>query len=62
MFNFRKSSYSGGESGTCVEVARNVPHVHAIRDSKDQSGPILTFNPSVLATFVNAVKAGTYDH
>jgi hypothetical protein len=41
-FEFVKSSYSGGNAGQeCVEVARNIPGTVAVRDSKDQDGPIL---------------------
>ena len=38
---FRKSSYSGGQSADCVEVASSATGV-AIRDSKAPSGVILT--------------------
>lgn len=31
---WRKSSYSGN-NGNCVEVATNLPHLVAIRDSKN---------------------------
>jgi len=31
---WRKSSYSGGCGGNCVEVATNLPGMVAIRDSK----------------------------
>jgi hypothetical protein len=40
---WQKSSYSGNGGGDCVEVARNLPHVVAVRDSKDPHGPVLTF-------------------
>ncbi|MFE7457679.1 DUF397 domain-containing protein [Streptomyces sp. NPDC057554] len=39
-FRFKKSSYSE-PTGECVEVARNVPRIVAVRDSKDPSGPVL---------------------
>ena len=32
---WRKASYSGNGGGSCVEVARNLPRVVAVRDSKD---------------------------
>ncbi|MFC8709151.1 DUF397 domain-containing protein [Streptomyces sp. NPDC057197] len=38
---FRKSSYSGAESN-CVEVAPTADHGRAVRDSKQQDGPLLT--------------------
>lgn len=45
-FEFVKSSYSGGNAGQeCVEVARNVIGIVAVRDSKDPNGPILTVTP-----------------
>ncbi|WP_335934008.1 DUF397 domain-containing protein [Streptomyces sp. PTD5-9] len=41
-FEFVKSTYSGGNAGQeCVEVARNVPGVVAVRDSKDPAGPVV---------------------
>jgi len=38
---WRKSSYSG-QSGNCVEVARNLPGLVAVRDSKSPDAPNLT--------------------
>ena len=32
---WRKASYSTGNGGNCVEVARNLPGAVAVRDSKD---------------------------
>ncbi|QIZ39089.1 DUF397 domain-containing protein [Saccharopolyspora sp. ASAGF58] len=61
-FEFRKSSYSGGASGTCVEVASNVPGVRAVRDSKNPSGTPLIFDPDKFTAFVGSVKAGRFDH
>jgi len=37
---WHKSSHSS-QSGNCVEVARNLPGVVAVRDSKDPDGPAL---------------------
>ena len=34
---WRKSSYSS-QDGNCVEVARNVPGIVAVRDSKEPDG------------------------
>ena len=34
---WRKSSHSG-QSGNCVEVARNLPGLVAVRDSKEPGG------------------------
>jgi hypothetical protein len=38
---FWKSSYSGAENA-CVEVADTTPGGRAVRDSKQQDGPLLT--------------------
>ncbi|WP_327155245.1 DUF397 domain-containing protein [Streptomyces tubercidicus] len=54
-FKFYKSSYSGSQ-GECVEVARNVPQVTAIRDSKDPAGPCLIVGPGAWGSFIEALK------
>ena len=58
---WRKSSYSGGNGGNCVEVARNLPGVVAVRDSKDPEGPALTFSPAGWDAFVQGIKQGDFD-
>lgn len=55
---WRKSSYSNGNGGACVEVARNVPGVVVVRDSKDPKGPKLIFEPDQWAVFISGIKAG----
>ncbi|WP_433247489.1 DUF397 domain-containing protein [Streptosporangium sp. CA-135522] len=55
---FRKSSYSGGTNDNCVEVAMNLSGVVAVRDSKDPSGPVLTFTPEVWRDFLKGVRDG----
>ena len=58
---WKKSSRSNGNGGNnCVEVAI-LDTVVAVRDSKDQAGPALMFNPAEWAEFVNAAKAGEFD-
>ena len=44
---WRKSSFSGGSGGNCVEVAGNLPGVIAVRDSKDPGGPVLLYPGAV---------------
>ncbi|AXK32997.1 DUF397 domain-containing protein [Streptomyces armeniacus] len=39
--SWRKSSYSAGNGGECVEIATCPGTVH-VRDSKNASGPILS--------------------
>ena len=53
---WRTSSYSGGNGGTCVEVADNLPGVVAVRDSKDPDGPVLTFTRADWSAFVTGVR------
>jgi hypothetical protein len=52
---WRKSSYSG-QQGNCVEVARNLPGVVAIRDSKDPDGPALVVTREQWRSFLTALK------
>ena len=54
---WRISSYSG-QNGSCVEVARNLPGVVAVRDSKDPEGSALTFAVGAWDAFTGAVKNG----
>jgi hypothetical protein len=63
---WRKSSYSGGNGGACVEVAF-VPGVTegsggavALRDSKNPAGPALLFTPGEWREFTDAVRHGEF--
>jgi Domain of unknown function (DUF397) len=58
---WRKSSYSSANGGQCVEVARNLPGVVAVRDSKDPDGPKLMFSRGVWRLFTAAVRDGEFD-
>jgi Domain of unknown function (DUF397) len=58
---WRKSTYSGDNGGGCVEVARNLPGVVAVRDSKDPGGPKLAFAPDEWRAFTAGIKAGEFD-
>jgi hypothetical protein len=58
---WRKSSYSGGNGGNCVEVARNLPTIVAVRDSKNPDGPALTMSPAGWDAFVQGIKQGDFD-
>ncbi|MGW2253342.1 DUF397 domain-containing protein [Kitasatospora sp. NPDC001660] len=59
--SWRKSSYSGGNGGACVEVADGFAGVMPVRDSKDPSGPALVFSSSAWQSFVSAVRTGEFD-
>ena len=54
---WRKSTRSNN-GGACVEVARNLPGIVAVRDSKHRGGPVLTFTARDWQSFINGMKAG----
>jgi len=58
---WRTSSYSGSNGGNCVEVARNLPGLVAVRDSKDRNGPVLAFTPAEWEAFTAGVRDGEFD-
>ena len=53
---WRKSSYSGGQGGNCVEVAARPADQLAVRDSKDQAGPVLWFPGEAWSIFTAGIK------
>jgi len=57
---WRKSSYSNGSGGSCVEIAVLVsdPNEHgiAVRDSKDPYGPTLMFTARQWRAFAAAIR------
>jgi hypothetical protein len=55
---WRKSSFSG-ENANCVEVA--MTGRAAVRDSKDMTGPMLSFGIPAWRTFLSAVRSGRID-
>jgi hypothetical protein len=52
---WRKSSYSDGNGGSCVEVADGAPGIVPVRDSKIPDGPVLLVGPAAWAEFVTGV-------
>lgn len=54
---WRKSTYSNGSGGECVEVA-DLPSGRAVRDSKHPEGPILVFTKGGWQAFVQGIRAG----
>jgi Domain of unknown function (DUF397) len=62
---WRKSSYSGGNGGQCVEVAAVTGNgtgpagagICVIRDSKDPDGPVLEFGHDQWRRFAAGVRA-----
>jgi len=57
---WRKSSYSDGGGGSCVEVADGFPGVQPVRDSKDPEGPALVFTSEAWSAFIGDVKADRF--
>ena len=55
---WRKSTYSGNEGGSCVEVLDGYPTGVPVRDSKALHGPALVFPPAGWSSFIAALKAG----
>ena len=58
---WRKSSYSGGGSGNCVEVAGTPRRVVAVRDSKNPAGGAVTLDGPAWRSLLSAIQRGQYD-
>ncbi len=56
---WRKSSRSGAD-GACVEVRRTSRAVQ-VRDTKDRSGPVLSFPTEAWHGFIAGVHDGEFD-
>ncbi|WP_159839648.1 DUF397 domain-containing protein [Nocardia sp. CY41] len=56
-----KSSYSAS-NGQCVEIAHLNNGTVGMRDSKNPTGPSLTFAPAAWDTFLSATKNGEFTH
>ncbi|MBW1604412.1 DUF397 domain-containing protein [Streptomyces sp. JJ66] len=57
-----KSTYSNGGGGGCVEWAPSAAATGAVpvRDSKEPTGPVLTFPRTGWTAFVGAVRCGRF--
>ncbi|MBJ7906018.1 DUF397 domain-containing protein [Streptomyces sp. DSM 110735] len=53
---WRKSTYSGGSAGDCLEVTDAHPTHIPVRDSKDPHGPNLLLQPEAWSAFVEGIK------
>jgi hypothetical protein len=59
--NWRKSSRSGANGGTCVELARVPGSCQvAARDSKQPAGPQHRFTTAEMAALFTAIRQGRY--
>jgi hypothetical protein len=57
---WRKASRSS--TGNCVEIREESPDLVLVRDSKDPSGPVLSFSRAAFGDFVEAIKRSEFDH
>ena len=53
---WHKSSYSS-QDGNCVEVARNLPGLVAVRDTKQPDGAQLVVSQETWRVFIRSVRA-----
>lgn len=53
---WRKSTRSGNNGGSCVEVADNIPDIVLARDTKDRLGGTLSFKPAAWQDFLDLAK------
>ncbi|MFI6481363.1 DUF397 domain-containing protein [Nonomuraea sp. NPDC050663] len=58
--DWRKSQRCSGNSA-CVEFAELADGNVALRDSKQQDGPVLVFTPEEWESFVAGVRDGEFD-
>ena len=58
---WRKSSYSNGNGGNCVEVANLDSGGRVVRDSKNPNGSALMFTGTEWAAFTAGIRAGEFD-
>ncbi|GGO56143.1 DUF397 domain-containing protein [Streptomyces lasiicapitis] len=55
---WRKSSYSNGTGGDCVEISDSLPGIVPVRDTKVPHGSALVFHTTAWAPFITAVTEG----
>ena len=59
--HWRKSTFSGGQGGDCVEIAALPGGNAAVRDSKHPGHPALIFTRAEIRAWILGVKAGEFD-
>ncbi len=60
LTGWRKSSYSGPDAGSCLEVVDAHPSGVPVRDSKDPEGPALVFRADAWSSFITGIKKGDF--
>lgn len=58
---WKKSTRSTNNGGSCVEVATTADHAVAVRDSKDRTGPVLVFAPDQWTSFLQDIRTGSFN-
>lgn len=53
---WRKSTYSNGSGGNCVEIAELAGGGRVLRDSKNPDGPKLIFTPGQWRAFTERIR------
>ncbi|MET9693005.1 DUF397 domain-containing protein [Streptomyces sp. NPDC006514] len=56
IVQWRKSTYSDGGGGDCLEVADQVPDAVPVRDSKTPAGPVILVGNAAWSAFVQHVR------
>jgi Domain of unknown function (DUF397) len=54
---WRKSSYSGGQGGNCLEVTDSQAGRILVRDTKDRTGPTIRFTTDAWKAFSKQLKS-----
>lgn len=57
---WRKSTYSNGQGGDCLELADNIPGTVPVRDSKNPTGVILLIGTSAWAAFIDGIRTSEH--
>jgi Domain of unknown function (DUF397) len=58
---WHKSTFSNGNGGDCVEAARNLPGIVAVRDSKNPDRPALVVSDQAWSKLLRGIKHGEFD-
>lgn len=60
LSGWRKSSYSSGDGGSCVEMLDDYPLGIPVRDSKSPHGPVLVFGETAWLSFITDLRRDRY--
>ncbi|MFF7410094.1 DUF397 domain-containing protein [Streptomyces lydicus] len=58
LTGWRKSSHSGPDKDSCLEILDGYPAGVPVRDSKNPHGPAVVFPGATWSSFIAAVKDG----